>query len=111
MLGCQWVFRYKIDKHGYLQKCKTRLVVYGNQQKYHALQTRATILAITFLHLLLVLTTKFDLEIIQLDIVNVFMHTNLDEMMFMRVPLRYGKNGKVLRLNKVLYGLQRSPLL
>ena len=44
VLGCQWVFRYKTDKHGNLQKCKARLVVCGNQQRNHDLSTRATTL-------------------------------------------------------------------
>ena len=64
VLGCQWVFRYKTDKHGRLQKCKTRLLVCGNQQKHHGLPTRATTLAITSLRMLLALTAKFDLETI-----------------------------------------------
>ena len=41
----------------------------------------------------------------QLDTVNIFMHADLDEMVFMRMPSRYAKNSKVLRLNKALYGL------
>ena len=31
VLGYQWVFRYKINKHGNLKKCKARLVVYDKQ--------------------------------------------------------------------------------
>lgn len=30
ILGCQWVFKYKTNKHSNLQKYKTRLVVYSN---------------------------------------------------------------------------------
>ena len=72
MLGCQWVFKYKTDKHNRLQKCKSRLVVCGNQQQQHDLLTRATTLAATFLRVLLALTAKFDLETLQLDAVNAF---------------------------------------
>ena len=32
-------------------------------------------------------------------------------MVFMRMPPGYAKQGKVLKLNKALYGLQQSPLL
>jgi hypothetical protein len=39
-----WVFVYKTDNHGFLVKCKTRLVVGGNQQKIGDLPTRATTL-------------------------------------------------------------------
>ena len=62
VLGCQWVFRYKTNKHSRFQKCKARLVICGNQQKRHNLLTRATTLAITSLRVLLALVAKFDLE-------------------------------------------------
>ena len=51
VLGCQWVFKYKTDKYGNLQKCKARLVVCGNQQQNHDLPTRATTLGITSLRI------------------------------------------------------------
>lgn len=111
VLGCQWVYKYKTDKHGRLQKCKARLVVCGNQQKHHDLPTRATTLAMTSLRVLLAVAAKFDLETLQLDAVNAFVHADLDETVFMRMPPGYGENGKVLRLNCALYGLRRSPLL
>lgn len=111
MLGCQWVFKYKTDKYGRLQKCKARLVVCENQQKHHDLPTRATTLAITLLHVLLAMTAKFDFETLQLDAMNAFVHANLDKTVFMRMPPGYRKNGMVLRLNKVLYDLQWSLFL
>ena len=111
ILGCQWVFKYKTDKHGRLQKCKARLVVCGNQQKRHDLPTRATTLAITSLRVLLAVVAKFDLETLQLDAVNAFVHADLDETVFMRMPPGYGEQGRVLKLNRALYGLRRSPLL
>ena len=111
VLGCQWVFVYKTDKHGSSQKCKARLVVCGNQQRKCDLPTRATTLATTSLRVLLALIAKFDLETIQLDAVNAFVHADLDETVFIKMPPGYGEQGKVLRLNKALYGLRRSPLL
>jgi len=54
---------------------------------------------------------KFDLETLQIDAVNAFVHADLDKVVYMRLPPGYTEPGKVLRLNKALYGLRRSPLL
>ena len=60
---------------------------------------------------LLVMATKFDFETLQLDAVNVFIHVNLDEIVFMRMFPRFSKNGKVLHLNRALYSLCQFSLL
>ena len=57
------------------------------------------------------ITAKFDLETIQTDIVNAFVHYNLNKVIYIKMPPGFGKKGKVLRLKKALYRLQRSPLL
>jgi len=111
ILGSMWVFKYKTDKHGYLTKCKARLVVCGNQQARGDLPTRATTLASTAFRTLMAITAKFDLETTQLDAVNAFVHCDLDEVVYMKMPPGFTKQGKVLRLRKALYGLRRSPLL
>jgi hypothetical protein len=54
---------------------------------------------------------KFNLEIIQLDAINAFVNANLNELMYMRTSPGFPVKNHVLRLNKALYGLQRSPLL
>ena len=46
----------------------------------------------------MVITAKFDLEIIQLDVVNAFVYYDLDEVVYIKMPPRFTKHGKVLRL-------------
>jgi Reverse transcriptase (RNA-dependent DNA polymerase) len=100
-----WVFVYKTDKHGFLQKCKTRLVVCGNQQAPEDLPTRATILTSIVFHALMAITAKFDLETVQSDAVNAFINCKLDEMVYMHMLPEFEKGNKVLRLHKILYRL------
>jgi len=53
------------------------------------------------------ITAKFDLEIMQIDTVNVFVYYDLDEVVYIRLPPGFskGKTDKILRLRKALYGL------
>ena len=90
---------------------KACLVVRGDQQPECDMPTRATTLALASLRVILAIIAKFDLETYQLDAVNAFVHADIDEIVYMRLPPGYTEPGKVLRLNKALYGLRRSPLL
>ena len=54
---------------------------------------------------------KFDLETLQMDAVNAFVHMEIDELVYMRLPPSFGQPNKVAKLNKALYGLRQSPLL
>jgi hypothetical protein len=60
---------------------------------------------------LLATAAKFDLETLQLDALNAFVHAEIDETVYMRMPPRYQKLNTVVWLNKALYGLRRSPIL
>jgi hypothetical protein len=111
ILGCIWVFTYKTDKHGMLQRCKARLMVCGNQQESGNLPTRAITLAATFFRTLMAVVAKFDLETIQLAAINAIVNADLNELMYMRTPPGFPIKNHVLRLNKALYELRRSPLL
>jgi hypothetical protein len=57
------------------------------------------------------IAARFDLEMIQYDAVNAFVHAKLDEKVFMKMPRGYSKRGVVLKLNRALYGLRKSPIL
>jgi hypothetical protein len=51
------------------------------------------------------ITAKFDLETIQMDTVNAFVYYDFDKVVYIKLPLGYIKKGKVLYLQKALYGL------
>ena len=106
-----WVFVYKTDKHRRITKYKARLVVCGNQQRECNLPTRVMTLATTSLQVLLAMVAKFDLETLQLDALNTFVHADINETVYIQMPPSYGKLNKVVRLNKALYSLRRSLIL
>ena len=60
---------------------------------------------------LMTITAKFDLETVQMNVVNTFVNSKLDEVMYMRQSPGFEKDNTVLQLNKALYDLRRSSLL
>ena len=102
-----WVFIYKTNKHRFLQKCKAHLVVYGNQQAPGDLPTKTTILTSMTFQTLIAITIKFNLEMTQINIVNIFVYCNLNKVVYIKLLLGFnkGKEDKVLYLRKALYRL------
>ena len=85
-----WVYAYKFDKRGFLSKCKARLVVRGDQQSKSTIgDTFAAMLAARSFRIFMAIAARFDLELKQFDAVNAFVHTQLDEKVFMRMPPGY----------------------
>ncbi len=68
-------------------------------------------LAITSFQTLLTLITKFDLKTFQIDTVNAFVYTNLNELVYIKNLLGFPILKTVLRFNKTLYSFKKSPLL
>ena len=109
LLDCMWVY------------CKARLVVRGDQQRRgQAEETCAATLAGRSFRSLMAIAARFDLELLQYDAVNAFVNAKLPtgpgsgvlgQGVFMRMPPAHRTPGKVLHLQKALYGLRHSPLL
>jgi hypothetical protein len=57
------------------------------------------------------ITAYFDLDTHQLDAINAFTNSNLDEIVYIQFPDGFEKPGFFILLLQALYGLQRSPLL
>jgi hypothetical protein len=60
---------------------------------------------------MLILAILLDLKFKQGDVTAAFLHGGLgeDEKVYVKMPLGFRKAGKVLKLNKTLYGLCQSP--
>ena len=112
ILDSMWVYVYKFDKHGRLLKCKARLVVRGDQQaRVGREDTYAATLAARSFRTFMAIAARFDLELRQYDAVNAFVHAPLPDKVYMRMPQGYRQHGRILRLNKAVYGLRQSPVL
>jgi Reverse transcriptase (RNA-dependent DNA polymerase) len=110
-LPLTWVFKYKYDKHGFLTKFKARICVRGDLQPPSEKDTYAATLAAKSFRILMALAARWDLQLKQLDAVNAFPNSPLDEEVYIELPDGFKQPGMIGRLLRALYGLRRSPLL
>lgn len=105
-LPLTWVFKYKFDEGGFLVKFKARVCVRGDLQMTEKETYAATLAAASF-RLLMIIVAAFDLEMIQLDAVNAFLNSKIDdEEIYIRYPNGFEKANRILRLLRGLYGLK-----
>ena len=111
ILPLLWVFQYKFDQDGTLVKYKARLCIRGDLQRSNSQDTYAATLAVRTFRALMALTAAYDLEALQLDAVNAFLNSPIDEEIYCKCPPGYENLGKGLKLVRALYGLRRAPKL
>jgi hypothetical protein len=112
IIPLRWVFTYKFDSDGYLDKYKARLVVRGDLQRESIYEdTYAATLHARIVRSMIAIAAFFNLDIYQWDAVNAFINALLDELVFVRYPEGFDQEGMCLLLIRALYGLRRSPLL
>ena len=110
-LYLMWVYDYKFDDFGYIQRFKARLVVRGDQVQGPKGDNYAFTLAARTFRLLLAISAFFGLMMYQADAVTAFLHAPLSEPVYVRHPPGHWTKGKCLKLKKALYGLPQSPKL
>jgi len=81
ILSLKWVFKYKLDSDGYLQKLKARLCVRGDLQITEE-ETYAATLAARIFRALMAIAAAFDLEIRQYNAVNAFTNAKLSKLVY-----------------------------
>jgi len=81
---------YKCDKHGRLNRLKARLVVRGDQQvRIFSQETYAATLAARSFRTFMAIAARFDLNLVQYDVLNAFVNADLDEEVYMHMPPGY----------------------
>lgn len=112
-LGNLWVYKIKYNADGTVQRHKSRLVVLGNHQvegeDYS--ETFAPVVKMNTVRTLLKIIAVNKWEVYQMDVHNVFLHSDLEEEVYMKLPqgFRHSDPTKVCRLHKSLYGLKQAP--
>ena len=107
----KWVYTIKKDSNGNIVKFKARLVARGFTQRkgtdYEL--TYSPTLSIDSLKLLIAIASKFNWNIMQLDIKAAYLNAPLDKKIYIPVPPGDKNFGKgYWLLNKALYGLKQS---
>ena len=113
-IGCKWVFKAKRGSDGAVERFKARLVAKGYAQQYGVDydETFSPVVRFSSIRLLLAYAVQNDMIVHQMDVVNAFLNSTLDEEIYMEQPPGYTQKGKehlVCRLKKSLYGLKQSP--
>lgn len=110
-IGCKWVYKIKYRVDGTIERYKACLVAMGYTQvegiDYQ--ETFSPTSKVTALRCLLTVVVAHHWFINQLDVQNVFLHGDLQEVVYMEPPpdLRGHGENIVCWLNKSLYGLKQ----
>lgn len=112
-LGTKWVHTIKFHADGTIERHKSRLVVLGNNQKegLDYTETFSPVAKMTTVRIFLDVAAKMKHEIHQMDVHNAFLHGDLHDEVYIKMPLGFSNpnDTRVCRLRKSLYGLKQAP--
>ena len=114
VIGFHWVFTKKVNPDGSIARLKVCLVAKGYSKTYGVdyFDTFSFVAKMKFVWLFISMAATYNWDLHQLDIKNVFLHDDLQEVVYMEQPLGFVVQGKIRRvclLRKSLYGLKQSP--
>ena len=110
MIDAKWVYTWKVDEHGWVVKAKSRLVARDFKQREGVDfgEIFAPTVSSSCVRLLSAIACECDLDLCHFDVDQAFVQSDLEDV-FLRLPKGCGDlSGKVVRLNKSLYGLKQA---
>ena len=110
-VSLKWVFIYKLNKNGFLNKYKARLVVKGDLQEMNTQNVYAVTLTFKVFHSLMALVAAFGLKTRQLNAVNAFLNAKNDESIYCFLSDGYRRPEKIMKVLRAFYGQRKSSLL
>lgn len=112
-IRCKWVYKFKENADGSINKYKARLVAKNFHQQlgldYH--ETFYLIVKPTIIRIILTLALTNRWEVQQVDINNTFLNGELHEEVYIQPPPGFLDTCATLvfQLNKAIYGLKQAP--
>jgi hypothetical protein len=106
-----WVFTYKYDADGLLDKFKARICVRGDLQNISPNEKRAATLAAKTARSIFAISAAFGLRLRQKDAVTAFLNSPINGEVYTQMPEGFRELGQCWKLLRALYGLKISPRL
>ncbi|RDX92337.1 hypothetical protein CR513_25549, partial [Mucuna pruriens] len=113
-IGVKWIYKTKLNELGEVDKYKARLVAKGYSQQHEIdfSEVFAPVARMDTVRLIMALAACKGWDIFQLDVKSAFLHGELSEDVYIEQPKGYvkkGKEHKIYKLHKALYGLRQAP--
>jgi hypothetical protein len=114
VIDYKWVYKIKRKSDGSIDRYKTWLVAKGFKQRYGIDydDTFSPVVKATTIQVVLSITVSKGWSLRQLDAQNVFLHSVLEEEVYMKQPPGYEDKqypDYVYHLKKAIYGLKQAP--